>query len=157
MTQAEMNLAELSAREAIRELRVAYSTGFDTIDEEAVRQNFASDIVCAYPAAYGGSFEGADAVIDLFRQTWEHCQGPLDTLHLIANHSITLTGPDTAKGHCLLLDLITRQTATSPFATRGGHDNPLFLIGRYDDEYVRENGRWKFRRIALTALWPERH
>lgn len=151
-----MTLDDLMAREAIRQLRVDYSTAFDTIDEAAVRANFMDDIVCAYPVAFGGEIVGVENVLALFRQTWEHCRAPLETLHYIANHSITLTGPDTATGHCLLLDFITRQHEGSPVATRGGHDNPLLLIGRYDDHYVRHEGRWKFARIALTMVWPTR-
>lgn len=151
-----MNLQELADREAIRQLRIDYSTAFDTFDEAAVRANFSEDIVCDYPAQYGGSIHGIDAVLALFRQTWAHCRAPLETLHFVANHAIALTGPASATGHCLLLDLVTRQHEGSPIATPGGPENPLLLIGRYDDEYVRQDGRWLFRRIALTVLWPHR-
>lgn len=151
-----MTLEELTAREEIRQLRVDYSTAFDTMDEAAVRRILVEDVVCDYPAAYGGTYEGVEAVLELFQQNWQHCRAPLDTLHYIANHSIELTGPDSARGHCLILDLITRQYEGSPIATPGGHPNPLLLIGRYDDLYVRRDGRWRFQRIGLTMLWPSR-
>lgn len=151
-----MTLEDLFAREAIRQLRIDYSTAFDVMDEDAVRRNFANGIVCDYPVAYGGKIEGVDAVLALFRETWAHCRAPFETLHLIANHTIELTGPDSARGHCLLLDLVTRQHEHSPVATRGGETNPLLLIGRYDDLYIRQDGRWKFARIGLTTFWPRR-
>lgn len=151
-----MTLEDLMAREEIRQLRVDYSTAFDTMDEDAVRRNFAREIVCEYPMAYGGSYTGVDAVLGLFRESWQHLRAPLETLHYVANHSIELTGPVRARGHCLLLDLVTRQHEGSAVRTPGGEANPLLLIGRYDDEYVREDGRWKFARIRLTMLWPKR-
>jgi hypothetical protein len=151
-----MTLEDLTAREAIRQLRIDYSTAFDTMDEAAVRRNCAEDIVCEYPMAFGGVYEGVEAVLGLFRDNWRHCRAPLETLHYIANHSIELTGPYSARGHCLLLDLVTRQHKGSAIVTQGGEANPLLLIGRYDDIYVRQDGRWKFARIALTMLWPKR-
>lgn len=154
-----MTLEDLIAREEIRQLRVDYSTAFDSMDEAAVRRNFADDVVCEFPEPY----EGVEAVLDLYRQHWKHLRAPLETLHYVANHSIELTGSDTAHGHCLLLDLVTRQLdlvtrqhAGSAIVTPGGEANPLLLIGRYDDHYVRQDGRWKFARIALTILWPTR-
>ena len=151
-----MTLEDLIAREAIRELRNAYSSAFDAMDEGAVRANFVDDIVCHYPEAFGGTITGVEAVLDLFRATWAHCEAPLDTIHFIGNHTIELTGPDSAKGSCLLLDFVTRQEEGSPIATRGGHDNPMLLIGRYDDEYVRVDGTWKFKTIRLMTAWPVR-
>lgn len=151
-----MTLEDLTAREAICQLRIDYSTAFDTMDEAAVRRNLADDIVCEFPLAFGGAYEGVEAVLGLFRDNWRHCRAPLETLHYIANHSIELTGPATARGHCLLLDLVTRQHEGSAIATQGGEANPLLLIGRYDDTYVCQDGQWKFARIALTMLWPRR-
>ncbi|MGF7154857.1 nuclear transport factor 2 family protein [Novosphingobium gossypii] len=151
-----MTLEDLLAREAIRQLRVDYATAFDTMDEAAVRRNFVEDVVCDYPTGFGGTYRGVEAVLALFRQHWQHMRAPLETLHHVANHSIEITSPDTARGHCILLDLVTRQHAGSPIATPGGDANPLLLIGRYDDEYVRVEGAWKFARIRLTTLWPNR-
>jgi len=151
-----MTYEELAAREEIRELRNAYSNAFDTMDEEAVRANFIDEIVCDYPVAFGGPIEGVEAVLALFRDTWAHCSAPLDTIHFIGNHTIRMTGDDTATGHCLLLDFVTRQQEGSPIATMGGHANPMLLIGRYDDEYVRVDGQWKFKRIKLMTAWPVR-
>jgi hypothetical protein len=151
-----MTLEEMVAREEIRELRTAYSTAFDSMDEAAVRANFSKHIECIYPPSYGGTHVGTDAILDLFKPIWAASHGPFGTLHVIANHSIEITGPDTATGHCILLDYITRQEPGDAVTTLGGHENPLLLIGRYEDEYVREDGNWKFRRIELKVLWPER-
>ncbi len=149
-----MTLEDMIAREEIRELRVAYSTGFDEMDEAAVRANFTDDIVCHYPVDFGGPIEGVEAVIALFRANWDMMTYPYDTVHFIGNHTVTLTGPDTARGQCMLLDFVNRQD--KGLSTRGGHDNPLLLIGRYEDEYVKQDGRWKFKRIRLTTSWPGR-
>ncbi|HEX2794536.1 MAG TPA: nuclear transport factor 2 family protein [Croceicoccus sp.] len=150
-----MTLEELLAREEIRELRVAYSTGYDEMDEPKVRANFIDDIVCEYPAAFGGEYRGVEAVVQLFRDNWANATHPYDTVHFIGNHTIEMTGPDTARGQCMLLDWVMRQD-DAPNRPRGGDDNPLLLIGRYEDEYVRHEGKWKFARIKLTTTWPHR-
>lgn len=151
-----MTLEDLLAREEIRQLRIDYATAFDTMDEAAVRHILIADVVAEYPVGFGGPLHGVEAVLGLFRENWKHMRAPLETLHHVANHSIEVTGPDTAQGHCILLDLVTRQHEGSPIRTQGGAANPLLLIGRYDDDYVRVDGAWKFARIRLTTLWPAR-
>ncbi|KQM21076.1 nuclear transport factor 2 family protein [Novosphingobium sp. Leaf2] len=151
-----MTVEDLFAREAIRQLRIDYSTAFDTMDEALVRRICTDDIICHYPTEYGGLYHGVDTVLVLFRETWKHMRAPRETLHLIANHSIALTGPDSARGDCLLVDLVTRQHEGSAIATQGGHANPLLLLGHYEDQYVRQDGTWKFARIDLSLLWPTR-
>jgi len=151
-----MTIDELLAREEIRELRVAYSTGYDEMDEAKVRANFIDEVVCDYPEAFGGQYRGVDSVVQLFRDNWVHAEHPYDTVHFIGNHTIEMTGPDTARGQCMLLDWVMRHEAGSPSRPRGGDDNPLLLIGRYEDEYVRHDGKWKFARIKLTTTWPDR-
>ena len=66
---------------------------------------------------------------------------------LIHHHIIELTGPDTAKGRCYLLDLNLAD----------GNPDPLFLFGVYDDLYKKVDGNWLIYRTRIDFLWPTRH
>ena len=72
------------------------------------------------------------------------------------NPVIRLTGPGTAWGRWYLLDLLTRQKPHTGMETRGGHDNPLFYLAVYEDDYRKVDGAWKIAYCKLNFLWPER-
>jgi hypothetical protein len=57
---------------------------------------------------------------------------------------ITVDG-DHAKGHWMLYIFIA-DPATGVVSR--------FLQGRYDCEYTRENGKWKFSKLVWTNPWP---
>ena len=61
--------------------------------------------------------------------------------HVISNRLVDLVGKDSARGSCYVTTLIRTP------------DNGLAVlsIGRYEDEYVRQDGRWRIskRRILL--------
>lgn len=74
----------------------------------------------------------------------EPCKG---ALHANTNPWIELTGADTAKGRWYLLD----------FSLTGPPDqNPLTLMGVYDDLYRKINGEWKIERTYIDFIWPNR-
>lgn len=66
-------------------------------------------------------------------------------LHVIANHQVALTGPDTAEGSCYLVDF---ETASKP------DPNPLLLLGLYHDRYRRIDGAWRISETRLDVIWP---
>lgn len=149
-------LDELIAREQIRQLRINYSACYDSWDFDRLADLFCEDAVCHYPEAFGGSVRGRDAIIAYMKRWADEGRAPFDAVHLVANHTVILEGPEKARGDCYLLDWLTRQFEGSQLRTPGGHGNPLFLIGRYRDEYVREDGKWRFASVTLDAFWPAR-
>jgi len=67
--------------------------------------------------------------------------------HILINPIITVEG-DTAKGDWFLSRFVYNQTAP-------GGPAPKLDRGRYDCEYVREDGKWKFSYLKWVCPWPE--
>lgn len=152
-----MKIDDLLEIEEIRQLRLAYSNYFDGHDTERLKTLFCEDAVCEFPEEFGGNWVGRDTIVANFSKELTRLGEPYDTMHVVANPWITLTGPDTAHGRCYLIDLLTRQQAgTGDYETRGGHDNPLLFLGMYEDDYRKVDGEWKFANLKLPFFWPER-
>lgn len=139
-------LQALLDREAIRDLRIRYSHDLDGNTIDALDQVFSVDAVVEVTV---GRMEGLDAIRaglkDAFAQFDRDGRGHYPFLHAITNHTIELTGPDSATGRCYLLDW---ETASKP------EPNPLLLLGVYDDEYRRIDGAWRITRSRLDVVWP---
>jgi hypothetical protein len=150
-----MTVDELLALEEIRNLRHAYSAAFDARDIDAFVALFTEDAVCDVGPEYG-TWVGLDAIranhLALMRLAGE----PFDDLLVATNPWIRLTGPTTAHGRWYLLDLLTRQKPVTGMASIGGHDNPLFYLAVYEDDYRKVNGVWKIAYCKLNFLWPKR-
>jgi len=152
-----VTIEELLAYEEIRRLRAAYSAHLDAQDLERLVELFCDDAVCAYPEEFGGDWVGRESIRDNFAAVMPAIGSPFDAVHVVTNPWIELTGEDTATGRWYLLDLLTRQQAgTGRMTTRSGHDVPLLYLGVYEDEYRKVGGAWKFARIVLHTLWPDR-
>lgn len=129
----------------IRELLVRYGRYLDSLDFKSYSELFARDgewsgLTTGYtpvrgPAEIRATMEKAFAER---RYDPEH----ITNLHLISNVMIQVDG-DRGTGY-------SRWTVV----TRNDKDEPFVRIsGRYEDEYVREDGRWKFRkRVARREI-----
>ena len=129
-------VAELLAREAIRDLPVRYCDCVWRDDIAGLVDLFASD--GTFTAVMDGretSASGQDDLLKLF--TGGLAIAPRPYIH---NHVVTLTGSDTAEGRCYL-------------ALHSAKQNLDFIgAGWYDDAYCVENGEWRFRSRRFTAL-----
>lgn len=72
----------------------------------------------------------------------------LATLHSVHNHLITVTGDDTAEGEVYC-------HAEHLERDRGGGTQVYTMAIRYSDRYVRDQGKWRFKRRALTVEWTD--
>jgi hypothetical protein len=152
-----MTIEELLAIEEIKTLRAAYSAHMDSQDADRLGELFCEDAVCVYPEEYGGNWVGRSVIRDNFAAIMPAIGEPFDAIHVVTNPWVQLTGPDTAHGRWYLLDFLTRQKAGSGgLVTRGGHDNPLLYLSVYEDDYRKVDGAWRFSRIVLHTLWPDR-
>lgn len=133
--------------EAIRKLRILYSHYFDGQEIDKLMGILTEDVVCEFGPEYGGNWEGHETIRKNFLSYMDREGQPWSVMHAITNHLIDLTGPDTAKGRCYLLDLNLAD----------GNPNPLFLFGVYDDLYRKVDGEWMIECTRIDFLWPTRN
>ena len=131
----------------IKNLRIRYSTYFDEQRIDDLMDLFTPDAVCEFGPEYGGNWVGPEQIRANYLPYFEEDKEPYRVLHSITNHMVELTGPDTARGRCYLIDL--------NFAE--GQKNPLYLFGAYDDLYKKLHGRWLIHRTRIDFFWPTRH
>jgi hypothetical protein len=100
-------------------------------------------------APYTGTFttdvppiaRGRDALARLASQ---EPHGPNYARHFIFNHVIDLNGNEaTGKAYVAVIDIMPRQQ---------GADHSIFLLGRYDDAYVKTEDGWRIESRILTAV-----
>ncbi|MCJ2187667.1 nuclear transport factor 2 family protein [Novosphingobium beihaiensis] len=153
MTEAENTppsldprVAALLDKEAIRTLRLHYSALLDGGQASRMDEVFTED---AEVAVTVGTMKGLAEI----RKSLAEAFVSFDTLgresfpflHAVANHQITLTGPDTAQGSCYLLDFVT---------DRPEERHPFLLLGLYRDQYLRTGAGWRIACSRLDVLWP---
>jgi uncharacterized protein (TIGR02246 family) len=136
----EQRLQRLEDVDAIRELLVAYGRNFDKRDFPAYANLFAKDGVWVGGAAGVQSYQGPDAIRAMGEKGYPPSVFP-GAYHIMSNFAIELTGPDTAQSW-------SRWT----FVVNGVHKEPvIFRGGYYEDTFVREDGRWKFKRRVVAT------
>lgn len=136
----EERLRRMEDVEAIRNLLVAYGRNFDKRDFAAYANLFAKDGVWVGGTGAAQSYQGPDAIRAMGEKGYPPSVFP-GAYHLMSNFAIELTGPDTAQAW-------SRWT----FVVNGVHNEPvIFRGGFYEDAFVREDGRWKFKRRVVAT------
>jgi uncharacterized protein (TIGR02246 family) len=138
----QQQVAELQAREAIRELFTSYGRTLDGRDFKAFGQLFAKDSEYVGGGGMGTSHGPDEIAAALEKVITTNASGA--NLHMYANEHINVTDGDTA-------------TALSRGAfyvqDEKGGPKPL-MWATYKDEFVRENGTWKFKRREVIGDIP---
>lgn len=134
---------ELAVRQDLRELVDSYALAVDRADGEMLGRLFT-------PGANLEIYEaGADEPALVYRGTGE-IQSVVGlvgrfagTFHLVANHCVVLGehGRATGTTYCLAHHLSADET----------RDTQMLI--RYQDDYVRESGRWCFARRRVMRQW----
>lgn len=136
MATIEKQLAELLAREAIRELPLRYCDCVWRDDVDALANLFTVD--ASFDAVIGDatvSVSGRDNIRDMFARALDIRPRPY-----IHNHVFELVAEGFASGRCYL-DL------------RSARNDMEFLgAGYYEDEYMATPDGWKFHRRRFIAL-----
>jgi uncharacterized protein (TIGR02246 family) len=144
MTQDDLGrrLSRLEAREEIHALLMDYRRALDEKDFRAYADLFGSDGVFT-----AGDFvaTGGEEILAMLEAMVPEYLAPVggDDLHLVCNVDIDVHDADTATAR-----------STWVYLVRGDGDVPeLSKLGHYEDELVREDGRWRFaRRHAPTVI-----
>jgi uncharacterized protein (TIGR02246 family) len=149
LAAADVDLASVAARvqvledrEAIRALILAYGQAHDHRDYRTFADLFASN---GEWVGGLGSAKGPRAIFELMDKTIGHKPLPngSGTYHVMTNDQIKLDGD--------------RASATTKwiYLTPGTDNAPkLVYLGHYDDQFVREDGEWKFLRREAPADIP---
>lgn len=132
----------LEDREEIRNLLQEYRRTLDVRDLRAFSALFAAN---GSWTGRSGAATGPDGIYDMLTGTLaDNPPAPGPTLwHLITDPAITVDG-DRASAQSLWMH-----------ARRADGDTPLLpTLGAYEDELVREDGRWRFLRRTVNPLIP---
>ena len=145
-SSSDKRLQSLLDREEIRNLRQHYSHLLDSNQAERMGEVFTTD---AQVSVTVGTMTGIDAIKQSLKEAYVQFdtqnRGHFPFMHAIVNHRIALTGEDSARGECYLLDFVTDREA---------QQHPFLLVGRYIDEYLRVEGEWRIHRTTLDVVWP---
>lgn len=135
----------LEDREEIRALILAYGQAHDHRDYKMFASLFATN---GEWIGGLGSAKGPDAIFALMDKSIGHNPLPQGsgTFHVLTNDQIVIDG-DRASS-------VTKWLYIIP----GDDQSPkLTYLGHYDDQFVRENGRWRFlRRQSISDISPLR-
>jgi ketosteroid isomerase-like protein len=134
-----VDVEELLAREAIRDLVARYNHHGDGGRLEAVAELFTEDGVLEYQDGRNPAetFPGRASIRDFLEETAARFAREASQLgaqyvrHHLATHVVDLAGPDAATGVAYVLTL--RATGLAEW-------------GRYFDDYRRVDGQWRFGR-----------
>jgi len=134
-------LRRLEDAEQIRQLNLEYRRHLDARELDAYGRLFAEDGEWLGGTGYG---QGPAGITAMLKERLAGNPGPPGptSWHLVTESGIDVRG-DRATG-----------TVTWALIQRGDGDKPVMrLLGHYDDVYVRERGRWRYRRrIAYTDI-----
>jgi uncharacterized protein (TIGR02246 family) len=136
-------LQTLEDRDAIRALLVAYASTLDNRDFAGFEQLWARD--SEFLGGGGNTAKGPAAIRDLLRGllTKNGSPTPGRDFHLVMNQTVDVTG-DTATG-------FSRGTWVS---TNAENRLQVTIIANYYDQFVKEDGRWKFKRHQIGGAPP---
>jgi SnoaL-like domain len=135
-------LQDLLHVEAIKQLKADYFHLMDTKQWEEWRELFTEDFAVAGPAVHQG---GRDPFVAFVR---EHLQS-VASRHEGSMPVIEILGETSARGRWSMSDDL-RLPAGHPWA--GGAPVRQLGYGHYDEEYRREDDRWRISSMRLTRL-----
>jgi len=126
--------------EEIRKLKARYFRALDAKDWDLYESVFAEDVVVDLRRAGGGLYEGRPAFI-----AYARALTIVQSVHQGHMPEIELTGPDSASGVWALEDYNVWED---------GSQNHGW--GHYLESYVKRDGRWQIRTMALSYLRIDR-
>ena len=133
------SLAELSDFEEIRQLTCDYANAYDRGDADGFAATFLPDGVSDSTSIGLNRVQGHNAIADDIR----HFRPQQEfVIHLATNQRVTVLDGDTAEGWCYF------------FAVGLVDGTRTLFAGRYDDQYERTPGGWKFKQRTLVRLLP---
>lgn len=144
----EERLHAMEDAEEIRKLHTDYIYCLSNWEFEKMSECFSENAVeeGIYP---GEVHEGKESIKEMFARMAK--EPPQKGGHMLIQPIIDVNG-EKAEGRWIMYRL--------NYYFKGPSGQVVNLFGpsvqrRYDCEYVKENGKWKFSRLKFTAPWPE--
>lgn len=132
----ESRLRELEDEKEIRGLLVQYGQYLDALKLAEFSQLFAREGTWAGKSSDYVPIKGPANIEAMLKKAYEtrvYDPAHITNVHVISNVSITVRG-DRASGYAKWT-VLSRNEKDEPFVRQNGY---------YQDEYIREEGRWKF-------------
>ena len=137
-------LRELVEIEAIKRLKYKYIRCVDQKRWDELAETFSEDATSSYGDGKF-SFSGRDAILDFLRKGMS--APSFHSAHHVHHPEIELTSETTARGTWALEDTVIEKAAG--WSLRGA--------AFYEDEYVKQGGRWLIRHTGYTRIYEESH
>lgn len=139
----EARIQRLEDKEAITELKMTYAKLCDEgYDADGIVDLFAKETDVEWVSDVFGTHVGRNGVFDWFDNVDDEIQW---AAHLMLNPMVEVDADGTsAVGRFYLFELATM---TSP---EGGDPDAVVMTGKYVDDFVKEDGRWRFKRIEVN-------
>ena len=132
-------------RAAIHHLLVDYGRTLDARDFDGFAALFARDGIYVAGGGGGQGLSGPEAGEAMRRTFAENALGFAEpNYHLFFNETVDFTGEDNATATSQSLYMVPDENGAPRAA----------MMARYDDELVREAGRWKFARRVVHGQMP---
>jgi len=143
----ERRVDTLESVEAIKRLKHQYCAYCDDgYDPDGIASQFVEDGVWDGGAAFG-RYEGRDAIRTFFAGVSERI---VFAGHLVTNERIDVdVATDTARGRWWIIMPATM--------LEDGKKTATWLLGEYDDRYVRRGGVWLFQSLRATIHFVKPH
>jgi hypothetical protein len=133
----DADTARLIDIEEIKQLKARYFRGLDLKDWALWADVFTPD---AHIEADGYPFDGPDELIAGMKRFLDGVR----TVHHGFMPEIIITGPDEATGIWAMRDYLLYPGDGPPVGFVG--------YGHYHENYARQDGRWRIRRLVLTRI-----
>ena len=131
----EAEVRELRDREEIRELRYRYHECINEGTTDEIPGLFAYDGSLDF--GYLGATSGQAGITKFFSRVGDLLSFVRQFIHA---HSISFED-----------DTVTGRSYLEAKSVSDGR--AFFVVGRYDDQYIREDGRWKFARMEFVPVF----
>jgi len=128
-----MDLQHLLDLEEIKQLRYGFSWCLETSAPDELADLFTADGVV--DVGRWGRMVGQDAIRRGYRRAYQDAE-PWTSMHFVTNPRIAIEA-DTARGSWYLLNAVA------------GSEQPVRLVGVYEDEYRRVDGSWRIASLTL--------
>jgi hypothetical protein len=144
------SLAYLADRLMIEDLMISYATAHNVTEPDLYRNIFTEDAEIALPTGQV-ILKGIDKIMASVKVDRERFNAGAkegvrtygNMRHIITNMVVNITG-NTATGSCYLLNTAYNAATNKP---------EILAMGRYEDNYVKKNGKWLIARRTLIADW----